>query len=145
MAKRGPTTVARYLAAQPPAARRTLARVRAAIRSALPAADEVLSYGIPTYKLGKRLVLCFAGWKEHWSLYPATGLERELGDRLEGRVVSKGTIRFEWSEPVPLDLVARIARLRAALTSRSRSAPARSRRAARTAPRRAGAAPASAP
>jgi uncharacterized protein YdhG (YjbR/CyaY superfamily) len=100
MAKRSdktvPTNVVQYLAAQPPAARRTLARVRAAIRSALPAAEEVLSYGIPTYKLDGRLVICFAGWKEHWSLYPASGLERELGDRLGDRVVSKGTIRFEW-------------------------------------------------
>jgi uncharacterized protein YdhG (YjbR/CyaY superfamily) len=134
MAKRSndtPATVASYLAAQPPAARRTLARVRAAIRGALPAADEVLSYGIPAYQQDGRLVLWFAGWKEHWSLYPASGLEQQLGDRLRGRIVSKGTIRFAWSEPVPLALVARIARLRAAFTSRSRSAPARSRRAAR--------------
>jgi uncharacterized protein YdhG (YjbR/CyaY superfamily) len=133
------TSVAKYLAAQPPAARRVLARVLARVR-----------YGIPTYKLDGRLVLCFAGWKEHWSLYPVSGLAGALLAALGERVVSKGTIRFLWSEPVPLRLLARIARGRARsvavpATSRSRAARAPSRRGGRGSPRRAGAATASAP
>jgi uncharacterized protein YdhG (YjbR/CyaY superfamily) len=43
----------------------------------------MISYQIPTYKLRGNPVLYFAGWKEHYSVYPATvrilnALEREL-------------------------------------------------------------------
>ena len=56
-------TVADYLAAQPEATRRVLERVRRAIRSALPGAEEVISYKIPTYKLLGGTVPYFAGWE----------------------------------------------------------------------------------
>src|SRR4051812_17295425 len=78
-----PATVDDYLAAQPAPARAQLARVRAAIRKAAPRAEELISYGIAGYKLGGRVLIYFAGWKEHFSLYPATaavvaGLKKEL-------------------------------------------------------------------
>ena len=122
-------TVANYLAAQPPAARRVLRQVRAAIRKALPGAEEGISYQIPVYKLNGRMVLYFAGFKAHYSVYPATArvvstLKRELAKRLH----SKGTIRFSYDEPVPTALIARIAKLRAVEISAS---PQTRRRAAR--------------
>ncbi len=46
--------------------------MRSAIRKAVPGAEEVISYQIPAYKLHGRAVLYFAGWKQHYSLYPAT-------------------------------------------------------------------------
>jgi len=46
--------------------------VRAIIRKALPAVEEVISYQIPAYKIGGTLVIFFAGWKQHFSLYPAS-------------------------------------------------------------------------
>jgi uncharacterized protein YdhG (YjbR/CyaY superfamily) len=54
--------VERYLARQPPPTRVPLRRVRAVIRAALPAAEEVLAYGIPAYRLHGRVVIYFAGW-----------------------------------------------------------------------------------
>jgi uncharacterized protein YdhG (YjbR/CyaY superfamily) len=65
-------SVDQYLAAQPEAVQRKLGRVRSTVRKALPAAEEVISYKIPTYKLHGRAVLYFAVWKEHYSLYAAT-------------------------------------------------------------------------
>ena len=47
-------------------------RVRSAIRKAVPRAEEVISYQLPTYKLNGRALLFFAGWKQHYSLYPPT-------------------------------------------------------------------------
>ncbi len=68
MAKTNYQSVGDYLASQPPAAQRALKRVRSAIRKAMPAAEEVISYQIPAYKLNGRAVLYFAGWKAHYSL-----------------------------------------------------------------------------
>ena len=113
MARTDFSSVDHYLATQPDKTRAVLEQVRAAIRAALPEADEVISYQIPAYKVPGGAALYFAGWKEHFSLYPASDrLVAALGDTLGGRLVSKGTIRFPLSEPVPAALIGRIARLR---------------------------------
>ena len=64
-------TVDEYIAAQPETARVVLKRVRITISKALPGAVEVMSYKMPAYKLRGGVVLYFAGWKQHYSLYPA--------------------------------------------------------------------------
>jgi uncharacterized protein YdhG (YjbR/CyaY superfamily) len=116
MAKTSFGSVDEYLAAQPPATRAVLAKVRAAIRAALPGAEEGISYQIPVYKLDGKMVLYFAGWKDHVSLYPVSdGLAAKLGAAVAGYETSgKGTIRFPLSARVPVGVVKRIARLRAA-------------------------------
>ena len=119
-------TVEEYIAAQPKAARAVLRRVRSTIRKALPGAEEVISYKIPAYRLRGGIVLYFAGWKRHYSLYPAgRRLVVAFKDELAPYQVSKGTIRFPLSEPAPVKLIGRIARFRA------QEAGATSRRSAR--------------
>ena len=104
-----------YLAAQPPATRRLLARVRAIIAKAVPDAAEVISYQIPAFRLKAGVVIFFAGWKQHYSVYPATaGVVAALGPALAKYEVSKGTIRFPLDAPVPERLIARVAKVRAA-------------------------------
>ena len=71
MAKTDFKSVDEYIASQPEAVQGTLGRVRSSIRKAVPRAEEVISYKIPTYKLHSSAVLYFAGWKQHYSLYPA--------------------------------------------------------------------------
>jgi uncharacterized protein YdhG (YjbR/CyaY superfamily) len=104
-----------YIAAQPMPARSVLERVRATIRKALPGATEGISYQIPVYKLDGIMVLYFAGFQHHYSVYPATprvvaALEKELA----GFLHSKATIRFSLVEAIPTRLISRIAKLRAA-------------------------------
>src|SRR5262245_39765399 len=113
---RGPTmtgapSVDAYLAAQPPAARGVLAKVRATLRKALPGAEEVISYQIPAYQLHDRMVLYFAGWKAHYALYPVgETLTAAFRDELAAYELSnKGTVRFPLDAPPPLALIARIA------------------------------------
>lgn len=107
-------TVAAYLAAQPEPARKVLTRVRSVIRKALPKAEESISYKMPTYKLEGVPVLYFAGWKQHFSLYPATAHVIEaLGDALAPYRVEKGTVRFPLAGAVPVQLITRFAELRA--------------------------------
>ena len=114
MAKTVFKSVDEYIASQPEAMRGVLGRVRSAIRKAVPAAEEAISYQIPAYKLHGRIVVFFAGWKEHCALYPASGtavaaFQGELSDY----AVSKGTIRFPLSRSVPVKLIGRIAKFRA--------------------------------
>ncbi len=103
-----------YIASQPEAARATLERVRSAIRKAVPAAEETISYNMPTYKLHGEATLYFAGWKRHYSLYPATArILAAFKDELAAYEIDKSTIRFPLSEPVPANLIGRIAKFRA--------------------------------
>src|SRR6516165_7390161 len=103
MAKADFKSVDKYIASQPEAMRSILRRVRSTIRNAVPGAQEVISYKIPAYKLHGGPVLYFAGWKQHYSLYPATGgVVGAFKDELAPYKVSKGTIRFPLSQPVPV-------------------------------------------
>jgi uncharacterized protein YdhG (YjbR/CyaY superfamily) len=114
MAKASFKSVDEYIATHPDAVQAILRRVRRTIRRVLPGAEEVISYQIPAYRLPVGAVLYFAGWKAHYSLYPATsGVVAALGDALAPYEVSKGTIRFPLSQPVPVRLIERIARVRA--------------------------------
>jgi len=114
MAKTNFKSVDEYIATMPEAQRALLERVRNTIRKAVPKAEESISYQIPVYKLNGARVLYFAGWAKHYSLYPATAtLVAAFKDDLAPYELSKGTIRFPLSEPVPVKLIARIAKFRA--------------------------------
>ena len=123
MAKQGFQSVDEYLVSQPKTAQAQLERVRAAIQKALPKAEEVISYQIPTYKLDGSAVIYFAGWKKHYSLYPASGrLIAAFQDELAPYEIRKSTIRFPLSEPVPARLIERIAKFRLKETAERKKA-----------------------
>jgi uncharacterized protein YdhG (YjbR/CyaY superfamily) len=113
MPRPGFDSVDAYLAAQPAAARPVLDQVRMVLRKALPGAEEAISYQIPVFKLNGRVVLYFAGFKEHFSIYPATPrVVAELGDDIAPHLWSKGTMRFPLTGRVPVKLITRIAKVR---------------------------------
>jgi len=103
-----------YLLAQPLPVQPVLALVRASLRKALPRAEETISYNIPTYKLDGRAIIYFAGWKQHYSLYPASAeMVAAFAKELAPYEIEKGTIRFPLAEKVPAALIERLARFRA--------------------------------
>src|SRR5438067_9379413 len=103
------------MAAQPGTVRRKLEQVRAAIRRAVPEAVEGIGYRMPGYKLHGKPMLYFAGFKEHYSLFAASGtFLAALEDELRGYALRKGTVHFPLTKPVPVKLISRIANLRAA-------------------------------
>jgi uncharacterized protein YdhG (YjbR/CyaY superfamily) len=126
MAKKHFKSVDRYMASLPEDVRAVLERVRRSICRALPGAEETISYNIPAYKLQGGVVLYFAAWKQHYSLYPATRhLVAAFKDELASYEVNdKGTIRFPLSERVPVKLIAGIAKFRAKEAAESRVAKA---------------------
>jgi uncharacterized protein YdhG (YjbR/CyaY superfamily) len=122
-------SVDEYIASQPAAVREILRRVRSTIRKAVPGAEEVISYKIPAYKLHSGPMLYFAGWKQHYSLYPATGrVVAAFKDELAPYEISKGTIRFPLSQSVPVKLIGRIAKFRAKEVAERAKAVARKKR-----------------
>jgi uncharacterized protein YdhG (YjbR/CyaY superfamily) len=113
--RRPPRNMNDYIAGFPRPVQGVLKRVRSTIRKALPGAEEAISYQIPTFKMHGRYVLYFAGWKQHYSLYPANDrlVSAFKEDLAPYEVSGKGTIRFPLSEPVPVKLIESIARFRA--------------------------------
>ena len=107
-------TVADYLAAIPEPARKTLNKVRATIRSAVPKqTDEVISYGIPAFKYRKILVW-YAAFANHCSFFPTAGVIAQFRDELKSYKISKGTIQFPIDKPLPAALVKKMVKARLA-------------------------------
>jgi uncharacterized protein YdhG (YjbR/CyaY superfamily) len=88
--------------------------VRAAIRSAVPReTTEVLSYGIPSFKY-KVVLMWYAGFSEHCSLFPTASVIEMFKTELEGYRISKGTIQFPIDKPLPAALVREMVKARVA-------------------------------
>ena len=107
------TTVDEYMEALPEASRAVLMKVRQTLLKAVPGAEEVISYQIPTIKSDGR-VFHYAAWKQHYSLYPMTeSLLEAFAEELAAHEVEKGTIRFSYDRPVPVKFITAIAKFRA--------------------------------
>ena len=110
-----PAGVEEYLAALPPEARAFLEELRETILAAVPEPTEAISYQMPAVKANGRIVVWYAAFKDHYSLFPASeGVREALGEELEPYLSGKGTVRFSPEEPVPIALVKRIVEARLA-------------------------------
>jgi uncharacterized protein YdhG (YjbR/CyaY superfamily) len=97
-----------YIASFPDDVRPLLESVRATMRAAAPGTEEVISYGIPTFKLGGAYVAYFSGWKKHLAVYPIPSGDEGLTAELAPYVKGAGTLRFPYAKPIPLDLIRRV-------------------------------------
>ena len=111
----GSRDVDEYLARVPEEARGALEKLRETIRAAVPEATEVISYGIPTFKLHGRSLVWYAAFKKHCSFFPLSSAMREAhGKELERYDSSKGTLRFPPNKPLPATLVRKLVKIRIA-------------------------------
>jgi uncharacterized protein YdhG (YjbR/CyaY superfamily) len=108
-----PFTVDDYIGGFPEPVRQKLEAVRKAIRAAVPEAVEKISYRMPAFDY-QGILVYFAAFSDHISFFPtAEGIEA-FREELGPHVKAKGTVHFSLDEELPLDLMARIARHRAA-------------------------------
>ena len=105
------STVDEYIALAEPKVKKALKDIRKAIKTTVPNAEEVISYQIPGYKYHGMLVF-FAAWKDHISLYPAPWSAESLKKEMSVYKGSKGTIKFPIDEPMPLTLIKRMVKYR---------------------------------
>jgi uncharacterized protein YdhG (YjbR/CyaY superfamily) len=109
----GAMDVDAYLAALPTRQREAMERVRSTVRSVAPEASETLSYRMPAFKERGRILVYYAAFSDHFSIFPASASVREtLGGQLEPYLAGKGTIRFDYGGRFPLELVKKIVRAR---------------------------------
>ena len=109
-----PETIDEYLAPLTREKRAALEKLRRAIKSAAPEAEECISYGIPAFRLRGRMLVAFGSAAKHCAFYagayPITAHKREL----KAYDTSKGTIRFQSGRPLPVSLVRKLVKTRVA-------------------------------
>ena len=104
-----PRNIDDYIAAQDEKYQPVLREVRAVLRNALPEAEERISWSMPTYWKGRNIIH-FAASKKHLGLYPGDEAAAVFAEELSGWNVSKGTIRIPYDQPLPAELIERIAK-----------------------------------
>ena len=107
-----PKTVPEYIAAADKAARPKLRDLRKVIRATAPGAVESLKWSMPSYSY-RRILVNFAAFKNHVSLFPGTATIRAFQKQLTKYGASGATIRFPLDQPLPLPLIRRLVAARA--------------------------------
>jgi uncharacterized protein YdhG (YjbR/CyaY superfamily) len=126
--KTGFRSIDEYIATFPEEIQTILEEIRETVKAAAPDAEEKISYQIPTFFLKGNLVH-FAAFKNHIGFYPTpSGVEafKEEIARYQG---AKGSIRFPLDEPMPLDLITRIVKMRVAENLKKAELKSRKRKA----------------
>ena len=97
-----------YIAAAAPEVRGILKRIRRTVKAAVPAATETISYRIPAFRL-ERVFFYFAAFKKHIGVYPPVKGNAKLEKELKRYRGEKGNLRFPLDEPMPYELIERVA------------------------------------
>jgi uncharacterized protein YdhG (YjbR/CyaY superfamily) len=120
-ANRAAKNVDEYLAGVPEPARSTLNKIRAAIRAAVPPeATEAISYRIPAFKYNKGVLVWFAAFSDHCSLFPTAAVVEAFKNELAGFSTSKGTIHFPMDKPLPTALIKKLVKARVTQNERKK-------------------------
>ncbi len=106
-----PKTVTEYLAAADKRAQPRLRELRKIVRAAAPGAVESLKWGMPAHSY-KRILVMYASFKNHVSLFPGTPTLRAFKQELTKHQASGSTIRFPLDQPVPAALIRRLVKHR---------------------------------
>jgi len=112
-AKATPKDFADYIAGVPEPARSALNKMREAIRAAAPPETaETISYRMPAFKSKNGMLVWFAAFSSHCSLFPTASVIKAFKKELKGFSTSKGTIHFPIDKPLPVGLIKKIVKAR---------------------------------
>ena len=109
--KKAPESIDEYIGTFPKDIRSKLESIRKAVKEEAPDAKEVISYGMPAFKLNRVLVY-FAAQRKHIGFYPTASGISAFEEELSQFKHSKGAVQFPIDEPVPLELVRKVVRFR---------------------------------
>ena len=89
--------------------RATLQTLRSTILEIVPDAEQLISYGIPAFRVEGKTVAGFAAFRKHLSYLPFSGtVLSQLADELEGYTMTKSALHFGVDEPLPKALVEKL-------------------------------------
>lgn len=123
-----------YIAAQPAGVRALLEKIREAVEREVPDAVRCLSYGVPSYRID-RVFFHVGAFKNHFGIYPPVEGGAELNRKLAPYRGPNGNLAFPLSEPLPIELVAEVARTLAAEHGRKSPGKPATRSSSRSSPR----------
>ena len=99
--------------------RATLEALRRTILEVIPDAEQVISYRVPAFRTGGRIVAGFAAFQNHLSYLPFSGsVLPRLADELRGYTMTKSALHFAVDHPLPKTLVEKLVAARLSETSR---------------------------
>jgi uncharacterized protein YdhG (YjbR/CyaY superfamily) len=108
-----PESIEAYLGNLSPDRRATLEEIRAIVREVAPEAEEAFAYQMPGFRLDGRVLVSYAAFAHHNSLFPASGHVLEtVGEPVRPYVAGKGTMRLPLDQPLPRELIAAVIRAR---------------------------------
>ncbi len=102
-----------YISTFPEKTQKMLEQIRSTIKKAAPKAEEVISYGMPSFKQNGMLVY-FAGYRNHIGFYPTPSGIREFKKELFMYKGAKGSVQFPLDKPLPLSVIRKIVKYRVA-------------------------------
>lgn len=102
------TTIDAYITAAAPDVRPILDKIRTTIREAVPGAEETIGYQMPAFRRG-RIFIYFAAFKKHIGVYPPLSGDEALAAELLPYRGEKGNLKFPLNQPIPYDLIERVA------------------------------------
>lgn len=108
-----PLTIDEYNAGFPEPVQTLLTQLRQTIHDAVPDAAEAISYGIPTFRLNGKNMIHYGAFLDHIGIYATPDGHEEFEPELSRYKRGKGSVQIPLDEPLPLDLVRRIALFRA--------------------------------
>lgn len=106
-------TIDAYIARYPAEQQKVLQKIRETIHAAVPEATEKISYGLATFVYHGNLVH-FGAYDTHYGFYPGSGPIADFQKDLGPYETSKGTVRFPIDQPIPYDLISKMAKAAAA-------------------------------
>ena len=102
-----------YIAKLPPRTRKRLKELGDIIRKTAPTAVDSFSYQIPAFRYDGKILVWYAGWTNHLSMYPLNVADRKFAEQ-KGFKTSKGTVQFPLEDPLPVSLIRRLVKSRIA-------------------------------
>lgn len=97
-----------YIKAFTPEVQKGLQRIRRTIKKTCPQATETISYQIPAFKLNGKMLIYFAAWKDHYSVYPIPKGDAKFTKAISKYQTGKGTVQFKFRDDIPFDLIEQI-------------------------------------
>lgn len=89
-----------------------LNKIRKIILDNAPQSEEIMSYGMPGYKLNKKPLVYFAAFKNHIGFYATPSGHSKFQEELSKYKQGKGSVQFPNNEPIPYELIERIVKFR---------------------------------